>query len=106
MEALDAGRRVAVVPFQQSRARAAHGLSLADCEAAAWAVTSGHRRFRGGLALAAVAATLARTGLPVTLYALPGIRPLLDWLYDLVAANRSRLPGDAPYCERHPQHCR
>jgi predicted DCC family thiol-disulfide oxidoreductase YuxK len=52
-----------------------------------------------------VAAALGST-LPLLLYSLPGIRQLLDFIYYLVASNRSRLPGDPPYCSQHPAECR
>lgn len=106
VEALDPGRRVAAIPFQHRASRAAHRLSLAECEAVAWAFAAGGRRFRGAGAIAALAATLYRSRWPLLLYALPGCRQGLDWLYALVAANRSRLPGATPYCERRPEHCR
>jgi predicted DCC family thiol-disulfide oxidoreductase YuxK len=44
--------------------------------------------------------------LPLSLYGLAGVRWAQERAYDLVAANRRRLPGDEPYCEQHPDECR
>jgi predicted DCC family thiol-disulfide oxidoreductase YuxK len=44
--------------------------------------------------------------LPLLVYYLPGIRQLQDLIYSLIASNRSRLPGDTPYCTQHPAECR
>jgi predicted DCC family thiol-disulfide oxidoreductase YuxK len=52
-----------------------------------------------------VAAALGST-VPLLLYSLPGIRQLQDFVYHLVASNRSLLPGDRPYCAQHPAKCR
>jgi predicted DCC family thiol-disulfide oxidoreductase YuxK len=38
-------------------------------------------------------------------YYLPGIRQLQDFIYSFIASNRSRLPGDQPYCTQHPAEC-
>ncbi len=44
--------------------------------------------------------------LPLTFYRLPGVGWLQERLYNLVAANRHRLPGDTPYCKRRPEECK
>lgn len=106
VEALDRDHRVAVVPFQHSAARGAAGLTFGEAERAAWAIAAGGRRYRGAGALNAALATLLRSRLPLLLYQLPGSHRLQDRLYDWVAANRSRFPGDRPYCEQFPEHCR
>jgi predicted DCC family thiol-disulfide oxidoreductase YuxK len=112
--ALDRGRRVTAVPFQQPGVPEAAGLTLADCEGAAWALADDpialfqgrRRRYRGAAAVNAALATALGTWLPLLLYALPGIRWLQDRAYDWVARNRSRLPGDTPFCEQFPARCR
>lgn len=95
------------VPFQQPGAPAAHGLTVADCERAAWAVVPGPAgdRFRGAGAVNAALATALQTALPLRLYRLPGLRLLEDAVYALVARYRSRLPGVRPYCEQFPGRC-
>ena len=106
LEALDRHRRVTAVPFQKSSVPASVGLTLEECEAAAWAIAPDGDRYRGAEAVNAVVAAALGSTLPLFLYSLPGIRQLLDFIYYLVASNRSRLPGDRPYCVQHPGECR
>lgn len=93
------------VPFQKRGVPEAAGLTRAQCEQAAWAVTPDGRRFRG--AGAVNAALTWAVGCPAFLwiYRLPLVRQVQDALYDWIAANRSRLPGVTPYCEQHPEDC-
>ena len=105
VRALDRHRRVTAVPFQRSAALAAHGLTVADAEAAAWAIAPDGRRYRGAAAVNAALGTALGTGLPLRLYALPGLRQLQDRAYDWVAANRHRLEGDTPHCDQNPADC-
>lgn len=105
MRALDRHHRVTVVPFQEAGAPAAHGLTRAECEAAAWAVTPDRRRYPAAAAINLTVAVALGTGLPLWLYVLPGIRQLQERAYGWVAANRSRLPGDRPHCEQYPEGC-
>lgn len=95
------------MPFQQLGVPEAHGLSLAQCEAAAWAIAgdSDRSRARGAGAINLAVAVALGTLLPVWLYELPGARQLQDAVYDWVVRNRHRLPGDAPYCTQHPARC-
>jgi len=97
---------VTAVPFQRSGVPTAHGLSVAECEAAAWAVTPDGARHRGAGAVNAALAAALGTRLPLRLYAVPGIRQAQDRVYAWVAAHRHRFPGDTPYCEQHPADCR
>ena len=106
LKALDRDCRVTAVPYQKPGAAASAGLTIEECEAAAWAVAPGGRRYRGAEAVNASLAVALGTRLPHLLYELPGIGPLQDLAYDWVAANRSRLPGDEPYCSQHPEQCR
>ncbi|HEY0604017.1 MAG TPA: DUF393 domain-containing protein [Herpetosiphonaceae bacterium] len=106
VQALDRRRRVTVVPFQQPGAPESAGLTLAKCEAAAWAISPDGRRYRGAEAVNVTLAVICRTRLPVWIYRMPGVHRLQDAVYSWVAHNRSRLPGDQPYCEQHPERCR
>jgi predicted DCC family thiol-disulfide oxidoreductase YuxK len=106
LEALDRHRRVEAVPFQRSGVPASVGLTVEECDATAWTIAPDGGRYRGAAAVnAAVAAALGST-VPLLLYSLPGIRQLQDFVYHLVASNRSLLPGDRPYCAQQPAKCR
>ncbi len=112
IRALDRDRRVTAVPYQKPGVPAAAGLSVEQCEEAAWTVEPGEasgkpwRRYRGAGAINASLAVALGIRLPLSLYGLPGVGRLQERLYDLVAANRHRLPGDVPYCKRRPEECR
>jgi predicted DCC family thiol-disulfide oxidoreductase YuxK len=97
--------RVRLVPCQRPGAPERYGLTRAQCEEAAWAITPDGRRHRGAAAvLAALGGALGWPGL-LRLYAFPPIRWLADGLYEQIARHRGRLPGVRPYCEEHPEEC-
>ena len=106
LKALDRNRRVTAVPFQKSGTPASVGLTVEECEASAWAIAPEGERYRGAEAMNAVVACALGTAVPLLVYYLPGIRRLQDFIYCLIASNRSRLPGDRPYCTQHPAECR
>jgi predicted DCC family thiol-disulfide oxidoreductase YuxK len=106
LKALDRNRRVTAVPFQKSGTPASVELTLEECKASAWAIASDGSRYRGAEAVNTLVAAALETAVPLRLYHLPGIRQLQDFIYSLIASNRSRLPGDRPYCAQHPAECR
>jgi predicted DCC family thiol-disulfide oxidoreductase YuxK len=106
LKALDRNRRVTAVPFQKSGIPASVGLTVDECEARAWAIAPDGGRYRGAEAVNALVAAALGTAVPLFVYFLPGIRQLQDYIYSVVASNRSRLPGDQPYCAQHPAECR
>jgi predicted DCC family thiol-disulfide oxidoreductase YuxK len=106
LKALDRNRRVTAVPFQKTGTPVSVGLTLEECKASAWAIAPDGSRYRGAEAMNALVAAALGTGVPLHLYYLPGIRQLQDFIYSLIASNRSRLPGDRPYCAQHPAECR
>ncbi|MDQ3044980.1 MAG: DUF393 domain-containing protein [Chloroflexota bacterium] len=94
-----------MVPFQRPGTPEEHGLSLAQCEAAAWAFGPDTSRYRGAGAIEVALAVAVGSPLPYWLYVLPGSRQLQDTVYEWVVRNRHRLPGDRPYCDQHPAEC-
>ena len=106
LKALDRNRRVTAVPFQKSGTPASVGLTVEECEASAWAIASDGSRYRGAEAVNALVAAALGTAVPLLLYYLHGIRQVQNFIYSLIASNRSRLPGDQPYCAQHPAECR
>ena len=105
LKALDRNRRVTAVPFQKSGIPASVGLTLQECKASAWAIASDGDRYRGAEAVNALVGAALGTVISLHLYYLPGIRQVQDLIYSLIASNRSRLPGDRPYCAQHPAEC-
>jgi predicted DCC family thiol-disulfide oxidoreductase YuxK len=105
VERVDRDRRVTAVPYQKPGVPASSGLTLEECKEAAWAVSSDGRRYRGAGAVNVSLAVATRTALPLLVYALPGVRQLEDLAYDLIAANRNKLPGVEPYCKQYPEEC-
>jgi predicted DCC family thiol-disulfide oxidoreductase YuxK len=105
VRALDRHHRVTVVPFQQPGAPEAAGLTVAQCEAAAWAIAAPGRRYRGAAGINFGLAVALGTRLPLWLYAMPGLRQVQDRVYDFIARIRRHLPGDVPYCVQHPEEC-
>ena len=106
LKALDRNRRVTAVPFQKSGTPASVGLTLQECKASAWAIAPDGERYRAAEAVNALVAVALGTAVPLLVYYLPGIRQLQDFIYSVVASNRSRLPGDRPHCAQHPAECR
>ncbi len=108
IQALDRHRRVTAAPFQEPGVPEAQGLTVAECAAAAWAITPepDRRRYRGAAAVNLALGVALGTMLPVRLYELPGVRRVQDAVYAWVVRNRGRLPGDVPFCDRHPERCR
>jgi predicted DCC family thiol-disulfide oxidoreductase YuxK len=106
LKALDRNRRVTAVPFQKSGVPASVGLTVEECEAAAWAILPDGGHYRGAEAMNMAMAVALGTTSPLLLYSLPGIKQFEDLVYSFVASNRDRLPGDRPYCAQHPAECR
>ncbi len=106
VKTLDRNRRVTAVPSQKSGVCASAGLDVKQCEASVWAVAHDGRRYRGAEAINVVLAVALGTRFLHVLYKLPLVKWLQDLTYDWVAANRSKLPGDEPYCSQHPNQCR
>jgi len=96
---------VAAVPFQKPGVPQSVGLTVEQCQEAAWGVEPDGRRHRGAAAINAALAWALGLRVLLRLYELPGVRQVQDALYAWVAANRERLPGTTPYCQQHPEEC-
>jgi predicted DCC family thiol-disulfide oxidoreductase YuxK len=105
VQALDRYHRVTVIPFQKQGTPARYGLTLQQCEAAAWAITQNGKRYSGAAAANITLAVIFQSSLPILLYSIPIVQPLQDVLYAIISRIRSKLPGDTPYCEQHPEVC-
>lgn len=103
--ALDRHRRVTAVPFQRPGFPESCGLTVAQCEQSAWAVTPDGFAYRTAAAINLAVAVGLGSPLPLWLYQAPGSHALQEAAYRWVARNRSRFPGDRPYCAQHPEEC-
>lgn len=87
-----------VIPWQQADLTAL-GLTKQQCEAKVQWVADDGRVSDGHQALARL---LLRSALPWRplglLLVVPPVSWLAAWLYDVIAANRGRLPGGTPAC--------
>jgi predicted DCC family thiol-disulfide oxidoreductase YuxK len=102
---LDRHQRVRVQPFQGPGVLARYGLTQAQTEEAAWAITPRGNRYQGAAAVNLTVAVALGTRLPYLIYRLPGVRQLQDALYGLIARNRRFIRGVVPYCKQHPKAC-
>ncbi len=105
VKALDHGRRVTAEPYQKPGVPTSAGLTVEQCEKAAWGVSPDGRRYRGAGAINASLAVATGVALPLLLYGSPAIRQLQDLGYTTIAVVRGQLPGDEPYCKQHPEEC-
>jgi len=105
MKWLDRDQRVTAVPCQKPGVPASVGLTAEACRKAAWAVTPEGARYRGAEALNLVVAVALGTNFPCAFYRLPLVRRVQDRVYDWIAVNRQRLPGDEPHCAQYPGEC-
>lgn len=105
LQSLDRKGRLKAIPYQRPGTPEEHGLSLGQTEAAIWTIAPGQDRRSGAAAINTALAVGLGTRLPLWLYGTPGIEQLQDLTYSIVARNRRRLPGDAPYCRQYPEGC-
>lgn len=105
IRSLDKRGRITPIPFQRSGVTEAYGLTVAQCERAAWAVTPDGSRYAGAAAINVAVSTALGRRLPWLVYRVPGIRWGQDRVYAGIARNRTRLRGDTPYCQQFPEAC-
>jgi len=101
--ALDRYHRVTAIPFQRPGVPEAFGLTVADCEIAAWAIAPGMAPQPGAAAVMLTLAVARGSRVPWVIYHLPILQQVQEGIYALVARYRHRLPGDIPYCEQFPE---
>ena len=76
------------------------GLTVVQCEQAAWAVTPDRRRFRGAEAISVALDEILGWRIFQWIYRRPPLTRLMDRLYQWIADNRSRFPGVTPAVDR------
>jgi predicted DCC family thiol-disulfide oxidoreductase YuxK len=105
LHVLDWRHRLQCLPFQASGVPQVYGLTVAQCEQAAWAISPDGRIYREAQAVSASLDAIVVLPIFLFLYQLPGIRQIEDKVYAWVAKNRRFLPGIRPYCERPSFPC-
>jgi predicted DCC family thiol-disulfide oxidoreductase YuxK len=105
VRAFDRHGRVTALPFQRPGVPEAHGLTVADCEIAAWAIAPGLAPQPGAAAVMLTLAVARNSRTPWVIYHLPILQQFQEALYALIAHFRHRLPGDTPWCDQFPEEC-
>lgn len=59
----------------------------------------------GPKAIALHLAVAWQTKAPMFPFRVPGVTPVLDGIYGVIARNRRRLPGMTPWCVEHEGEC-
>ncbi len=93
-----------MVAAQALGVRERTGLTADQTERAAWTV-SGDVVAGGPRGVALMLAVAWNSKLPLLVFKVPGLGWVLDRLYEWIAANRGRFPGETPWCVAHPEEC-
>ena len=81
------------------------GVTWDEAERAAWTVLDDGTKVGGARAIALALEVGRDARWPTLPWKVPGAPWLLDRMYQLIAANRHRLPGATPWCVAHPNEC-
>lgn len=101
----DHGGRLTFVPCQSTRGVEQFGVTGEECAASVWAISPDSIPVSGGEAAVLIAGVLMQKRWPVVVGGLPVVHHALDRGYRFVARNRSRFPGETPWCAVHPDDC-
>jgi predicted DCC family thiol-disulfide oxidoreductase YuxK len=93
------------LPFQEPDVPQSYGLTVAQCEQAAWAISVDGHVYRGAQAVSAALDTIVPFPFFLSLYRFPAIKQMEDKVYTWVTNNRRFFPGIRPYCERPGLPC-
>ncbi len=80
------------------------GLTESQTERAAWTVAD-RVSVGGPKAVGLFFAIAWNTRLPLLVWRVPGVSWVLDRIYESIARNRHRFPGQTPWCIDHPEAC-
>ena len=94
-----------MVAAQAHGVRERTGLTAEQTDRAAWTVVDDDTRVGGPKAVALMLATAWGTRIPMLPFRVPGLTWTLERVYEQIAANRGRLPGETPWCVAHPDAC-
>ena len=102
---LDRRHRLQCLPFQAPNVLQQYGLTIAQCEQAAWAVLPSGQLYRGAQAINLALDTCIGLSIFEKIFHLPGIGRFEEQVYSWVAAHRQWFPGVRPYCQRPGAIC-
>lgn len=105
MRRLDKHDRVEFVASQQHGVLDRTGVTADEADVAAWAVGADGSKVGGARGVALALAVGRDTALPTLPWKVPAVPWVLDRVYEFVARNRTRLPGDTPWCVEHDGEC-
>ena len=105
LEQLDRRDGVEIAGAQAAGLRERFGLSVAETDAAAWAVSPTGARVGGARAIALALAVARGSRWPMLAWRVPGAPWLLDRIYGFVSLHRTWFPGETPWCEDRPGDC-
>lgn len=102
---LDRRHHVQYLPFQAPDVPQCYGLTVAQCEQAAWAVLHSGQVYSGAQAINLALDTSIGLHLFERIFHVPGMGKLEDRIYAWMAAHRRWFPGIRPYCQRPYSIC-
>ena len=109
MRARDRAGRVLAIPSQVPGLLEQYGLTRAEADRDAWAITASGQRFAGAAAITCVLAALGgRWAVLAAVGSVPPVARVAARVYRWVAANRSalsRIWGTVPECARAGVNC-
>lgn len=81
------------------------GVTPTQCLRAVWAIADDGTIAKGSDAAMLILSAIINNWWPYRFGRLPGIQQIMQWVYNLVADNRRKFPGETPWCQQHPEEC-
>ncbi len=81
------------------------GVSPAQCLRSVWALADDGTVAHGSDAIALIFTAMLNNRWPYRIGRWPVIQQILSFGYGIIAKNRRKIPGEAPWCQQHPEDC-
>lgn len=105
LRVLDWRHKLQCLPFQLPDVPQTYGLTVEQCEQAAWAITNDGHTYRGAQAISVALDATMLLPFFLFLFRFPRIMQIENKIYAWVAKNRRFFPGIRPYCTRPDKPC-